>query len=403
MKVLLINNFHYHKGGSEAVYFNTAELLKKEGHKVVFFSIRREENDPCEQEIYFAKKSSPFSKIRNYFNNPNAAKQLAKLLEVEKPDIAHVHLFWGGITPSIFKVLKKYDVPVVHTAHDYRMVCPAYTFRNGRGNVCEHCKGGRFEQCIKYRCSKGSIVQSIIMALEMKYRNIKWHPAKELDGIIYVSEFSKQKHEEMDPLFAKTKNIVLYNTTSIGKLYPMKEKDSGYYLFYGRLSKEKGVASLVEAFIKLSGLRLKIIGTGPNEKELKQNMYPNIEFLGYKKGDDLFNLVRNARFVIIPSEWYENNPMTIIEAYTLGVPVIGARIGGIPEIVEHGKTGFLFESRNVNALVEAIKCSFILDDKEYVIMKTNAKTFADINFNSDIYVNRLLDFYKETLVSINKC
>lgn len=401
MKILLINNCHWLRGGADIVYFNTAQLLKEYGHEVVFLSFANSNNIHTDNPEYFVKKRSWFDRIRYYYSNPYAAKMLEDVLIKEAPDIVHAHLFWGGISPSIFAVLKKHGIPLVHTVHDYRMVCPAYTFRNGEGLVCEKCKGGHFMECFKGRCSKGSLVQSALMAAEMYYRNKKWHPARELDGIIYVSNFAKQKHEELDSRFLNSKNIVLYNFTIVGDNYPPFEKDGGYYLYYGRLSHEKGIATLVEAFSNYPELKLKVVGTGPKEEELKHKKYPNVEFLGYKSGIELYNIVRYARWVCVPSEWYENNPMTIVEAYSMGVPVIGANIGGIPEIIEDNKTGFLFESGNAASLKTAIIKSVCLNDIEYCQMKKNAKAFATIHFDSKVHYHQLIGFYKEVINNMN--
>ena len=397
MKVLLINNCFFRRGGSEAVFFGTADLLREMGHDVVFFSIEDDQNIHTDRHEYFIGRGGRLSQMKDYFSNTKAAKVIEEIIVKEKPDIAHAHLLWGGIGPSIFSVLKKYGIPLVHTVHDYRMVCPAYTFRNGCGEVCEKCKGGHFMECFKGRCSKGSAVQSALMTAEMYYRNRKWHPAKEMDGIIYVSNFAKQKHEEFDKKFIETKNTVLYNFTTVGENYPPVEKDGGYYLYYGRLSHEKGIAALVEAFSKHPELKLKVVGTGPKENELKQKNYANVEFLGYKTGSELYNLVRNARYVCVPSEWYENNPMTIVEAYSMGVPVIGANIGGIPEIIEEGKTGFLFESGDADSLEKAINQSLVVNEKQYALMKKGTVMFAKDHFDSEKYKERLIEFYNEVI------
>lgn len=397
MKVLLINNCFWRRGGSETVFFGTADLLREMGHEVVFFSMEDEKNIADEKPSYNVERGGRLAQMKDYFNNRKAARLIEEIIQKEKPDIAHAHLLWGGIGPSIFDVLHKYGIPIVHTVHDYRMVCPAYTFRNGKGEVCERCSSGHFMECIKGRCAKGSLVQSVLMAAEMFYRNRKWHPAKELDGIIYVSEFAKQKHEEFDPLFTRTKNIVLYNFTKIGESYLPVKKDGGYYLYYGRLSHEKGIATLIEAFSKHSELKLKVVGTGPEEVELRKKGYANVEFLGYKTGEELYNLVRNARFVCVPSEWYENNPMTIVESYSMGVPVIGARIGGIPEIVEEGKTGFLFESGDVDSLDKVISLTLSIGEDDYDTMKNNALAFAREHFDSEKYKEKLICFYSRII------
>lgn len=400
MKVLLINNRHFHGGGADVVYFTTGELLESDGHEYVYFSNHSDEAEQYKLESFFApdiKKFGLLKKTSLYFNNKEAAAALDNLLAKEHFDIAHAHLMWGGMTAAIIPVLHKHGIPIVHTVHDYRMVCPAYTFRNGRGEVCERCKGGHFLQCFKYRCSKGKALESLIMAMEMFYRNRKWHPAKNLDGIIYVSKFAKDKHEEIDPLFKAAQNTVLYNFTTIGEQYPPIEKDGGYYLYYGRLSYEKGINTLLDAFAVHPELKLKVVGTGPEEEELKQKRYSNVEFLGFKRGQELYDIVRHARFVCVPSEWYENNPMTIVEAYSMGVPVIGTRIGGIPEIVDEGKTGFLFESGRVEALEDVIKKSFAVSDERYVEMKKNAVMFAEEHFNSKTYPMKLIRFYGEVI------
>ena len=397
MKVLLINNRHFRGGGADVVYFSTAEKLIEAGHQVTFFSRHSENALPDENDSFFIPEKSQyciFTRTLQYFNNKDAAVKLEELLRKEHFDIAHAHLMWGGMTAAIIPVLHKYGVPIVHTVHDYRMVCPAYTFRNGRGKVCEKCKGGRYYQCIMCRCAKGGIIQSILMAAEMKYRNIKWHPAKEMDGVIYVSQFAKQKHEEIDPLFKTTPNTIIYNFTTVGEVFKPVENDGGYYLYYGRLSGEKGIQTLIDVFKRHPELHLKVVGNGPIEDELKRNLLPNVEFLGYKSGDELYNLVRYARFVCVPSEWYENNPMTIVEAYSMGVPVIGAKIGGIPEIVDEGKTGFLFESGSVDFLEETIIKSEKIEMQDYLQMKHNAIKFAHDYFNGKTYPDRLVDFYK---------
>lgn len=397
MKVLLINNCHFRRGGSEAVYFNTAKMLKENGHEVVFFSIYDKNNEKTEEKEFFIQKSGAAKKMFTYIYNWDAARKLDEILTLEKPDIAHSHLMWGGINQAIFHILKKHKVPLVHTVHDYRMVCPAYTFRNAKGDVCEKCKGGHFMECFKNRCAKGSTIQSALMTIEMYLRNFIWHPAFNLDGIIYVSSFAKQKHEEFDERFVKTRNIVLYNFTKVGKKYPPKDADGGYYLYYGRLSHEKGIATLVEAFSRHPELKLKVVGTGPKEDELKKRNYSNVEFLGYKTGEELFNIVRNAKFVCVPSEWYENNPMTIVESYSMGVPVLGAKIGGIPEIIEENKTGILFESGDVDNLEQTLLSAYKIKDDEYRNMKKRAYQYSLSHFSPDGYYKQLIAFYNDVI------
>lgn len=413
MKILLINNFHYRKGGSEAVYFNTAELLKAHGHEVLFFSYNREGNMPCEQNKYFIDPGGALSQLKSYFYNSKAARQLDTLLDEEKPDIAHVHLFWGGISPSIFKVLRKHRVPLVHTAHDYRMVCPAYTFKDGVGKSCERCKKWNYYQCALHRCSKGSIVQSTLMAVEMYTRQLLFNPLKNISGFVFVSHFSEQKHIAHHPGFRETNHMVLYNYTKplINPDLSMKKE---YFLFFGRLSFEKGIPTLLKVFARHPELQLKVVGTGPLEEILKaeyptiesapagalaqpKKCYENIQFVGYHSGETLAELVGSARFVCVPSECYENNPMTIIESYSMGTPVIGANIGGIPEIIEEATTGYLFSAGDVEDLDRVIINAASVDEKKYKNLCNSAYEFYRKNFSDQHHYDCLMEFYKQII------
>ena len=403
MKVLLINNLHRKRGGADVVYFNTAELLEKAGHEVHFFSITTSNMDDCDDGNFFAPSQdsvSAFTKMCNYCYNKGAAENLQKLIDKIHPDIAHVHLIWGGLSPSILEVLNKNHVPVVHTVHDYRMVCPAYTFRSVDGKVCESCKGGKYYKCLFKRCSKGSIVESALMTFEMYLRNKKHNPCALIDGFIYVSQFARDKHEEHNSHFTNCPSIVLYNFWA-GKEYNAKEQVStydSYYLYYGRLSREKGIRTLIKAFENYPSLRLWIIGDGPLRQELEQYCQnkglQNILFKGYMAGDTLYGAVHNAKFVCVPSEWYENNPMTIVESYALGTPVIGARIGGIPEIIEVDKTGLIFSSGDEDSLKSVLEKSLGLSQEEYENMGANAKAFAQIHFSKEQHLKSLEIFYK---------
>lgn len=395
MKILLINNFHYRKGGSETVYFNTGRLLEEHGHKVVWFSFRDEANLPCGQSGHFVEKSSStLGLMKDYFYNTKVRKALERLLEEEKPDIAHVHLIWGGMTPAIFDALRKYGVPLVHTVHDYRMVCPAYTFRNGKGEICEKCHKGNYLPCISNRCSKGSLLQSVMMAAEMYTRGLFHNPVKNIDGFIFVSRFCEGKHIEHNRAFGDARRIVLYNSVKVAA--PESVTRGDYFLYYGRLSYEKGVEDLIRVFSRTGSPKLKIVGTGPMEESLRKLAEGacNIEFVGYRSGEPLFDLVRGCSFVIVPSRWYENNPMTIVEAYAFGKPVIGARIGGITEILEDTGCGFIYPSGDLDALSEAVEKACSLSDSDYHTLSGNSRSFYDEHFSERNYYERLEAFYE---------
>lgn len=405
MKVLLIDVYNFNKGGAETVCFNTGKLLEEHGHQVVYFTLKWSENNPSPYSKYFPEsketRRGPLRQVANmvnYFYHFEAARKLEQLVIDELPDIAHIHLMWGQITPSIFPVLKKYHVPILFTVHDYRIVCPAYTFRDGRGRICEVCAGKYFYKCFTHTCCKGSKVMSAVMAAEQYFRNRFFNPSKYIDGFIYVSNFARNIQEKYMPAVKNTPNITLYNFSTFIADVPKSMPKEKYFLFFGRLSYEKGVRTLLEAFKDLSDCRLKIVGTGPKEDELKEyaeaHGMNHVEFLGYKRGKELLDLVANAYFVIVPSEWYENNPMTIIESYSVGTPVIGARIGGIPEIVAENETGYQFVSGDSEDLKRKLVLANCLRGEDYMNLSQGTLRFARENLSLESYYPKLVAFYQ---------
>lgn len=404
MKVLLINNVHYRRGGADAVYLNTGKLLQEHGNEVVFFNMLKNKNLPCKDDKYWVSSDesrgggviSKIKSLRDFFDNPEAARKIEELIIAEKPDIAHVHLFWGmGISPSITKVLKKHQIPLVHTAHDYHLICPVALLMDSKGQVCEACKGKHFYKAMLKGCSHNGRVATCIKAAEQYYHNWKYNPVDVLQGIIYVSDFSRNKHLEFMPALASVPSTVLYNFNIIGE--PRVSYSGNYYLYYGRLAQEKGLFTLLEAFRKNPTLKLRIVGTGPLENALKQQLPGNVEMLGPKYGDELFDLVKKAKFVCVPSECYENNPLTIVEAYSMGVPIIGSDLGGITEIIRDGETGFLFENKNCESISRCLGRAEQMSKEEYISMSNAAYQFAQNRFSGERHYEQLMSFYKKVM------
>ena len=394
MKILLLNECHYPRGGADIVYLNTGALLQSHGHEVHYFSVRDEKNIPCEDEKYFFDKSiNAVGGLFGFFYNTKAAHALERMVKDVRPDIAHVHLLWGILTPAILRVFKKYNIPVIHTAHDYLMACPVNHFLDKDGNICERCKQYGYSQCIKKKCYKGNLIKSIIVSSEYQFRNRFFNPSKYFSGIVFVSEFSHNKHYEHRPSLSQIPGIVLYNCTKdMGELTHQR---GDYYLFIGRLSAEKGVEVLVNAFRQLPNLQLRIIGDGPLRKSLEAlaRDASNIVFSGYKKRDEVAKLIKGSRFVIIPSRCYENNPMTIVESYSCGKPVIGSRLGGIPEIIDEAKTGFTFEVGNSMDLIRVLLHCQEISNEDYVALCNESYRYFQNHFTEDVYYKKLIDFY----------
>jgi glycosyltransferase involved in cell wall biosynthesis len=403
MKILQINNQHYLKGGAHRVYLDSATLLKENGHEVYFFSLKEEQSIRDENEVFFPEaidysKSNIINKVlsvKSFIDNKKASDSLKEYLKKIKPDVAHVHLFMGGLTTSILKVLKDNKIPIVHTVHDYRLICPSYLFLDGNGKICEKCKNGRFTNCLTNKCSGKSLSQSGVLALDAYYRKYIKSPYKYIDKYIFVSRFIHNKHNEYQNGI-KFKSVVLHNfILNLQDIKPNNEKGK-YFLYLGRLSREKGVHTLINA-VEKANVNLKIIGNGPLLKRKNSNQNQNIEFLGFKKGAELWDIVKNASFIIVPSEWYENNPLSIIESYAYGKPVLGSKIGGIPEILKHDKTGYLFNHGNEAELKEILLHANSISKDEYKILSKNARDFAENYFNPVKHYKELINIYKEVI------
>lgn len=251
-----------------------------------------------------------------------------------------------------------------------------------------------------YRCNRKNIFYSVINYIEFEINNKFYRPEFYFDRIISVCKFNYEKHQVK--LNLKERLVLLYNfSKELDNNLPSHIK-GGYFLFYGRLSKEKGILTLIDAWQKLgSRFKLKIAGKGDllNEivRKIELKNEGNIELLGFKSGTELHNLIKHSSFIIVPSECYENNPMTIIEGYSLGKPVVATNVGGIPEIISEGKTGFLFELKNIDDLVGKVKHANELSDREYEIMSKNARQFAEKNFSSDNHYLKLMEIYSEAI------
>jgi glycosyltransferase involved in cell wall biosynthesis len=411
MKVLLINDVHYRRGGADIVCLNTGDLLLENGEEICYFSKKTGNNIYCKDEKFFinsSKKNKSFllylKEIIGQFYCFEAKNKLKELIEKEHPDIAHIHIR-SGLYPAVNSTLRKYKIPVIQTIHDYKSICPIAVLMNCNGRICEKCKGNHFHHCIEDRCYQNSFIKSFILAAAIKFHNTFYHPTKMFDGFIFVSKFALNKHIEFDRRYKDVYHEVIYNFSPTVQDRFINTHKRNYFLFFGRLSREKGLNTLVSAFSKLPNIHLKIVGTGTDEGLLKeyiaQKSLDNIEMLGYKKGNELKKIISESSFVIVPSEWYENNPMTIIEAYSMGIPIIGAKIGGIPEIIEVDKTGYIFEYGNKEELVRCIEKANALKVEDYLAMSSNSLAFANKNFDQNTYIKRLCSFY-QTIINKKK-
>ncbi len=399
----MINKFFYRKGGSEAYMFDLIDLLKKNNQQVIEFSMHDEKNQPSPYANYFIKNIDfnkregflkDFTKALHLIYSFEARNKLEALIKKEKPDIAHLHNFNFQLTPSILGVLKKYKIPVVWTMHDYHLICPNYSLFT-QGQICERCKVHKYYNCYKYKCIKNNRAMSFLAMLEMYLHKLVLRSYKKINLFISPSQFLKNKiNEGWQVETDKIKQ--LYNFVDLAKFKPNFEAGEGL-LYVGRLSREKGLITLLKAMQALPEITLNIVGTGPQKQEILQfiadNNLNNINLLGYKTGEELYDLIRQTRFVVLPSIWYENNPISVLESFALAKPVIGSDLGGIPELVKNGQTGYLFAPGDYKDLESKIKAVYSDLETSQKLGK-NAREFVEKMASPEAHLAQILEIYK---------
>ncbi|MBB1313190.1 MULTISPECIES: glycosyltransferase family 4 protein [Aliivibrio] len=357
MKVLLVNKFFFMKGGAETVYFQERDMLLSEGIDIIEFSMNHEKNLESNYSDFFVNNVDYYqeqtlkNKITtavNFIHNSEACIKFKQLLEQEKPDLVHFHNIYHQLTPSIIKVAKQFGCKTVLTAHDTKIACPSYTMYRD-GHTCEDCVHGSVFNATIHRCQEGSLIKSFLLSAEAIYQKVSGN-YQQLDAIVspsrFLGRFIQQKlpHNRVDIIVNGIDEHVSNEGIS----------DQGYFLYLGRLSTEKGVPTLAKAHqLMKENTALKIVGDGPVFNELKET-YPSAELLGFKSGDELLTLIKQAKAVIVPSECYENCSMSVLEAMSYSKPVIASRIGGLPEQIRDGVDGYLFEAGNAQALADKL-------------------------------------------------
>lgn len=358
MKILLVNKFFYIKGGAETVYFQERSMLKQAGIEVIDFSMQHENNFPSDYADYFVSNvdyhtgNNLLGGVKtavNFIHNAQACKKMQALLEKERPDIVHFHNIYHQLTPSIIKVARDFGCKTVLTAHDYKISCPSYAMLRD-GKVCDACITGSVFNAFKYRCYEGSASKSLLLSLEATWQHIAKN-YQAIDVIISPSEFLKGVIKHTLP---HSRIDVIVN--GIDDSQPLNDiEDLGYLLFVGRVSREKGIETLARAHqLMRNKIPLKIVGNGPVYNELIKQ-FPEAEFLGYvQQGEGLDKLIKHARAIIVPSECNENCSMSVLEAMSFARPIVGSRIGGIPEQIRDGIDGALFEPGNAQELADVL-------------------------------------------------
>ncbi len=418
LRILHINKIHHMLGGSEVVYFTTADVLQKHGHQSIFFSIRHPRNLPAETERYF----TPFIDLDtqggllnyikaslNVFYSFKTRRCLSDLLDDSRVDIAHIHNIHRQMSPSILFELKRRKIPVVMTLHEYKMVCPSFNLLFHE-KPCEACAGERYFNTVRLRCIKDSLFRSALACAEMYLHHKILDIYKNVDVFISPSQFLKDKHREMG---FKKEIVHLPNCIDVQKFerFRLGKKDFRNeeivtIVYFGRLYYGKGLYTLLDAVKRLSDrykkkeIIVKIIGDGPLRKDLERRVnaegVKNIKIYGFLRGEGLFHEIKDALTVVLPSECYENNPLQVIESFAMGIPVVGARIGGIPELIKDYETGLTHESGNPEDLCSKIE--YMINNPDRAIeMGNKARIFVEIELNTEKYYEGLIKIYEKAI------
>ncbi|WP_299114839.1 glycosyltransferase family 4 protein [uncultured Winogradskyella sp.] len=402
MKILQINKYLKIVGGAETYMFQLSKALKELNVEVKFWGMEDSENIVndflgLEAKNVDYKNLSILNKATSVINtiySKDNRQKLAKVLDKYQPDIVHIHNYNFQLTPSILPEIKKRGIKVVQTIHDSQMVCPYHRLYNfQRDQTCTKCVKGSFVNCIKDKCFDGSLFKSAVGAFESAFYHKRGFYDKYVDVYISPSEFlANLVRERIDK-----KIIVIPNFTEVKTDLDLDIEKEEFYLYYGRISEEKGIIDFLDHFVK-TNLKLLIIGKGSLEESVinKTKDNDNIRYLGPKYGRDLFNIVKKAKYVIQPSKGFENCPMTVIESFALGVPVIGSNHSGFMDLIQNGETGYLLDFSDMES---ALKHLLKIDKKPTKHLKKNIDEYFKDNLSRQVHMNKIMSVYNKLTTS----
>ena len=395
----MVNKFLYPNGGSETYIFKLGDALVKHGHEVQYFGMEHEGRCvgnrvnayTSDMDFHGASKLTKLTYPLKTIYSKEARQKIRLVLDDFAPNVVHLNNFNYQLTPSIILEIVKWrkennrKCKIVFTAHDYQLVCPNHMCNNPNTHEnCEKCLGGHFINCTKGKCIHGSTAKSLIGTMEATYWKLKG-TYKYIDTFICCSEFMKTKLDS-NPLFAN-KTVALHNFLEDIPWVESGKED--YILYFGRYSEEKGIRTLIGAARNLPEVNFVFAGKGPLEDEV--NGVENIRNVGFKSGEELANLIRKAKASVYPSEWYENCPFSVMESQLYGTPVIGANIGGIPELIGKDETGFLFPSGDIDALCDCIHRIWQDDN----LAKEMHEACRNLSFdNVEQYLDKIMKIYE---------
>lgn len=378
MRILIAHNAYKHKGGEDSVVETEIELLRQNGHEVDVFLKHNDETD----------NMSRLSLAANTFWSTRSVKEIRRLISAKRPDVIHVHNTLPIISPAIYWIADKENIPIVQTLHNFRLMCPQAMFlRNNQ--ICEDCLGNTPWRAIPRRCYRNSVAQSTVLAGMVTAHRIMGTWRNKVTRYIALNEFCKKLF--IAGGLPPERVVVKPNFVDFA---PPPHAARSSFLFVGRLSIEKGIDTLAKAALMAKTCSIRVAGTGPEASALR--LSPNINPLGGLSGNEVREQMTTSKALILPSIWYENFPRTLVEAFACGLPVIASRLGALAELVEDGVTGLLFEPGNAEDLARKLRWA---DEHpaELSVMGGNARAHYEANFTADINYRQLVSIYSEAI------
>lgn len=406
MKILQINRFWRIQGGSERYVFELSRALADRGHEIVPFAMKDVRNEPSRYSSLFVSPvelSDPYrvpvwrraGMAARILYSKEARSRISVLADLTHPDVAHVHNIYHYLSPSILPPLKDRGIGTVMTIHDYKIFCPALRHYNSLG-VCDRCRPYHYAKCISGRCVKNSRAASLLCVTEMWLHDLINAYAGKIDVFIAPSQFVALKLHDRG--IEANRVAVIPNAVDPGRWRPDGAGDGDYVLYAGRITREKGIETMIRAFAGMPDIPLKVAGSGMTESQarlLARDLgADNIEFLGFKSEEHVRKLMQKCRFICMPSEWYEKAPISLLEAFACGKPAVATRIGSIPEMVREGKTGLLAEPGNVDDLRRAVE--ILWNDTGLTReMGDRARHLAETEYSSAIHCDKIVRAYQQ--------
>lgn len=385
MKVLLIHNFYRsgNPGGEDNVVRQERALLESAGHEVVLYQRSNDEVD--ERDTVAAARTA----LQMGWSR-RSHREVAELISRERPAVAHVHNTFPLVTPSVYQACRDAGVPIVQTLHNYRWLCTAATFYRA-GAICERCGPTRVGPAVRHRCYRGSLVGSAAVALTQLRGWRGGTYARAIDAYITLSRFAAARFAAAGLDAAR----VHVKPNFVDDADPPGAGDGGYVVYAGRLSTEKGLETLLDAWRGLRDIPLRIVGDGPLHTALRERAAREglpVQFVGLRPRDEVRAIIGGAALLVLPSQWFEGFPLVLVESYARGTPVVAARIGSLAELVVPDGTGLHFAAGHATGLAAQVRALWA-DDARRERLRRGARAHFEAEYSAPRNLRLLLDIY----------